>query len=140
MMEKFEKLIAMCKVGLPITQENVGEGMFVVDRGSFKLIIPSDNTEEHGDFFVQSIQGHDNFSYNIESTHVYHVLDGTGKFYVGDEEIEVQPGDIITIEPNKVFSYEGEMIMTLGMTPNFKEENEHVVKQVNYKQKVSQKK
>lgn len=30
--------------------------------------------------------------------------------------------------------------MTLGMTPNFKEENEHVVKQVNYEQKVSQKK
>lgn len=72
----------MHKVGLPITNENVGEGMFVVDRGSFKLIIPSDNTEEKGEFFVQSIQGHDNYTYNTESTHVYHVLDGNGKFIV----------------------------------------------------------
>ena len=139
-MQKFERLINMCKVKMPITSENVGEGMFLVDRGSFQLIIPSDNTDEHGDFLINSIKGHDNFSYNTESTHVYHVLDGTGKFYVDDEEVEVQPGDTITIEPNKVFSYEGEMILTLGMTPNFKEENEHIVKCVNYAPKTSSKK
>lgn len=139
-MQKFERLINMCKVKMPITQDNVGEGMFLVDRGSFQLIIPSDNTDEHGTFLINSIQGHDNFSYNTESTHVYRVLEGTGKFIVDNEEVDVQPGDIITIEPNKVFSYEGEMIMTLGMTPNFKEENEHIVKQVNYEQKGSQKK
>ena len=138
-MEKFERLIGMCKVKLPITSENVGEGMFLVDRGSFQLIIPSDNTEEHGDFLINSIQGHDNFSYNTESTHVYHVLDGSGKFIIDDEEIVVQQGDVITITPNKVFCYEGEMVMTLGMTPNFKEENEHIVKQVTYKTKSSKK-
>lgn len=139
-MDKFERLINMCKVKMPITLENVGEGMFLVDRGSFQLIIPSDNTEEHGDFLINSVQGHDNYSYNTESTHVYHVLDGTGKFIVDDKEVEVQPGDIITIEPNKVFSYEGEMILTLGMTPNFKEENEHILRQVTYEQKGSSKK
>lgn len=139
-MEKFERLINMCKVRMPITTENVGEGMFLVDRGSFQLIIPSDNKEEHGDFLVNSIQGHDNYSYNTESTHVYHVLDGSGKFIVDDEEVEVMPGDTITIAPNKVFSYEGEMIMTLGMTPNFKEENEHIVRQVTYEQKGTSKK
>ena len=138
-MEKFERLIGMCKVKLPITAENVGEGMFLVDRGTFQLIIPSDNTDEHGDFLINSIQGHDNFSYNTESTHVYHVLDGNGKFIVDDEEIIVQQGDVITITPNKVFSYEGEMVMTLGMTPNFKEENEHIVRQVTYEQKSSKK-
>lgn len=140
MEEKFEKLIAMCKVKMPITEENVGEGMFLVDRGSFQLIIPSDNTDEHGDFLVNSIQGHDNYSYNTESTHVYHVLDGTGKFIVDAEEVEVQPGDIVTIGPNKVFSYEGEMVMTLGMTPNFKEENEHIVREVTYDTKGTAKK
>lgn len=132
-MQKFERLINMCKVRMPITSENVGEGMFLVDRGSFQLIIPNENSEEHGDFLVNSIQGHDNFSYNTESTHVYHVLDGSGKFFIDDEEVEVESGDTITIAPNKVFSYEGEMVMTLGMTPNFKEENEHIIRQVTYK-------
>lgn len=131
-MEKFERLINMCKVKMPITSENVGEGMFLVDRGSFQLIIPSSNTDEQGDFLINSVQGHDNYSYNTESTHVYHVLDGIGKFIIDEEEVEVEPGDVVTIEPNKVFSYEGEMIMTLGMTPNFKEENEHIVREVTY--------
>ena len=132
MTNKFGNLIAMCKVGLPITEENVGEGMLLIDRGTFQLVIPSDNTEEHGDFFVHSIEGHDCYSYNSESTHVYHVLDGTGKFIVDDQEVEVQPGDTITIEPNKVFTYMGEMILTFEMTPNFKDENDHFVKPVNY--------
>ena len=140
MTEKFKQLIATCKVGLPLTEENVGEGMFLVDRGTFKLVIPSDNTDERGEFFVQSIEGHDCYSYNSESTHVYHVVDGTGKFIIGDEEVIVQPGDSITIEPNKVFTYMGEMILTFEMTPNFKEENEHIVRQVTYEQKGSSKK
>ena len=95
-------------------------GCFLVDRGSFQLIIPSDNTE---------------------STHTYCVLDRAGKFIIDDEEIQVEPGDTIIILPNKVFSYEGEMIMTLGMTPNFKEDNEHIVRQVvSYEQKNTSKK
>lgn len=140
MEKKFERQIALCKVGMPLTQENVGEGMFLVDRGSFQLVIPSDNTEEHGEFFVRSIQGHDCYSYNSESTHVYHVVDGAGKFIIDDQEIEVNPGDSITIEPNRVFSYEGEMILTFSMTPNFKEENDHFVRAVTYEKSSSSKK
>ena len=132
MKEKFTKLINMCKNGVALTSDNVGDGMFLVDRETFQLVIPSDNTDSHGDFFVYSIKGHDCYSYNSESTHIYHIIDGTGKFIIGDEEIEVTAGDTITIEPNKTFTYMGKMIITFEMTPNFKEENDHFVKKVDY--------
>lgn len=132
MKEKFTKLIDMCRNGITLTSDNVGDGNFLVDRGTFKLVIPSDNTEEHGDFFVYSVLGHDCYSYNSESTHIYHVIDGTGKFIIDDKEILVKPGDNVVIEPNKVFTYKGNMILTFEMTPNFKEENDHFVKKVDY--------
>ena len=132
MENKFKNLIDMCKEGVAITNENVGEEMILVDRGSFQLVIPSDNTESHGDFFVYSIDGHDCYSYNSESTHIYHIIDGTGKFIIDDRTIDVKKGDTIVIEPNKVFTYMGNMIITFEMTPNFKEENDHFVKKVDY--------
>lgn len=132
MKEKFINLINMCKNGITITNENVGEGMFLVDRGTFQLVIPSDNTDSYGNFFVYSAKGHDCYSYNSESTHIYHIIDGNGKFIIDEETIEVTSGDTIIIEPNKVFTYEGNMIIIFEMTPNFKEENDHFVKTVNY--------
>lgn len=134
MNNKFEKLIELCKCGVSLTQENVGPEMILIDRTTFQLVIPSDNTDEHGNFFVYSIKGHDCYSYNSESTHIYRIIDGNGKFIVDDKNIEVNPGDSITIEPNKVFTYEGNMILTFEMIPNFKEENDHFVKKVDYEQ------
>lgn len=132
MNNKFEKLIELSKNGVTLTQENVGEGMNLVDRDSFQLVIPSYNTDEHGYYFVNSIKGHDCYSYNSKSTHIYKIVSGTGKFIIDDNIIEVNPGDTITIEPNKVFSYEGNMIITFEMIPNFKVENDHFVKKVDY--------
>lgn len=132
MYKKFEKLINMCKEGIELTNDNIGDGMFLVDRETFQLIIPSNNTEEHGYFLVNSIKGHDCYSYNSESNHIYHVIEGTGKFVIDDETIEVKPGDIITIEPKKIFAYMGKMILILEMLPNYKEENDFFVKKVIY--------
>lgn len=132
MESKFEKLIRLCEKGILLTQENVGPGMVLVDRGSFQLVIPSDNTDEHGYFFVNSIKGHDCYSYNSKSTHIYHIINGTGKFSIDDEIIDVYPDDVITIEPNKVFTYEGNMIIEFEMLPNFQVENDHFVKDVDY--------
>ena len=132
MEEKFTNLTNLCKNGVTLTNENVGEGNILIDRGTFQLVIPSNNTESHGDFFVYSIKGHDCYSYNSESTHTYHIIDGTGKFIIDDKEIEVKEGDTIVIEPNKVFTYIGNMIISFEMTPNFKEENDHFVKKVDY--------
>ena len=132
MKDKFTKLIDMCKNGVELTKDNVGEGMFLVDRGTFQLVIPPNNTDDHGDFFVYSIKGHDCYSYNSASTHIYHIIDGTGRFIVEDKVIDVKAGDVVTIEPNKIFTYEGNMIITFEMTPNFREENDHFVKKVEY--------
>ena len=131
-MEKFEKLINMCKNGETLTSENVGEGMFLVDRGTFQLVIPSDNTDEHGDFFVYSTKGHDCYSYNSVSTHTYHVVGGEGTFIIDDQSTEVKEGDTIVIQPNRVFTYTGNMILTFSMEPNFREENDHFVSKVDY--------
>jgi len=132
MKEKFIHLINTCKNGIALTNENIGDGMFLVDRGTFQLVIPSDNTDSYGNFFVYSIKGHDCYSYNSESTHIYHIIDGMGKFIIDGETIEVRSGDEIIIEPNKVFTYFGNMIITFEMTPNFKQENDHFVKKVDY--------
>ena len=132
MANKYDRLFDMCKKGFLLTQENVGNEMILIDRETFQLIIPSDNTDEHGDFFINSIKGHDCFSYDSKSTLVYRVLDGEGEFIIEDESSFVKPGDVITIQPNTIFAYKGKMLLILEMTPNFKEENDHFVKKVDY--------
>lgn len=132
MLEKFTKLIDICKNGIPLTTNNIGEGMTLVDRGTFQLVIPSDNTDEYGEFFIHSIKGHDCYSYNSESEDIYNIIDGEGKFIIEDQVLKVHPGDTIKIEPNQVFTYIGNMIMILEMIPNFKEENDHFVSKVKF--------
>ena len=129
---KFKDLIEKCKNKTPLNDKNVGDEMTLIDRGTFQLVIPSDNTDEQGDFFVYSIKGHDCYSYNDESTHVYHIIDGVGDFIIDDEITKVGPGDTITIAPGQVFTYKGNLIMTFEMTPNFQEKNDHFVKKVDY--------
>lgn len=131
MEKKFGNLIEMCKNGITLTNENVGDGMFLVDRGTFQLIIPSDNKDDHGYFFINSIKGHDSYSYN-EGTLIYHILDGDGKFIIEDNIVPVKRGDVITIEPNKVFTYMGRMLLILEMLPNFNEKTDHFVRYVDY--------
>ena len=131
-MGKYDKLIDMCKNGVLLTQENVGDEMIFVDRKTFQLIIPKEgNTDEYGDFFINSIKGHDCYSYN-EGTLVYHILSGEGKFIIEDDVVMVKSGDVITIDPNKVFTYMGKMLLILEMTPNFNEKTDHFVRYVDY--------
>ncbi len=134
-MAKFDKLIDLLHCGEQLNQENVGEEMIFVDRGSCQLIIPKDNTPEHGIFFINSIQGHDCYSYNSVSTHTYHVLEGTGRFVIDNNIVDVIEGDTVVIQPNSVFAYMGTMLLTLEMTPNFVEENDHFVCDIDYTKK-----
>ena len=130
---KFEELIKRYKKGEIFTAEDIGEDFIFINKDGFDLVIPKDNKDEHGYFLVNSIQGHDSYSYNSVSTHIYHVLEGEGTFIVEDKQIPVKKGDSITIDPGKVFYYSGIMLMTFEMLPNFKEENNHIVKSVSYK-------
>lgn len=129
---KFERLIELYNKGETFSNENIGENMILVNRDGFDLIIPKDNKDEHGYFLVNSTQGHDCYSYNSESTHIYHILDGEGYFIINDQRFEVKAGDSIKIDPNQVFYYCGKMLMSFEMTPNFKDENDHIVKAVTY--------
>lgn len=130
---KFEELIKRYKKGENFTAENVGEDFILINKDGFDLVIPKDNQDEHGYFLVNSIQGHDCYSYNSVSTHIYHILEGEGLFIIEEEQIPVKKGDSITIDPGKVFYYSGTMLMMFEMLPNFKPENDHMVKRVSYK-------
>ncbi|MBO5349703.1 MAG: hypothetical protein J6A89_07815 [Clostridia bacterium] len=133
-MEKtiFKKLIDLYKKEKKFTKQDVEENMILVNRDGFDLIIPKDNKEEHGCFLVNSVKGHDCYSYNSVSVHIYNILEGEGEFIINDKSIIVKKGDKITIQPNEIFYYSGEMLMMFEMFPNFKEENNHVVKKVTY--------
>lgn len=128
----FEDLINIYNEGKEITTENVGTNRILINKEGFDLIISKDNTDEHGYFLVNSIYGHDCYSYNSESTHIYSVVEGEGEFIVDDTVISVKKGDVITIKPNQVFYYSGKMLLKMEMLPNFKEENDHLVRLVSY--------
>lgn len=128
----FARLIFLSRKGIEINEQNVGDDMIYIDRGSFTLIIPKNgNTDQHGDFFVLSKDGHDCVSLNKESTHIYHILSGSGTFEVAGEVIEVSADEgknEVVIPPNTPFTYFGNMMMTFTMEPNFKPENDVVIK------------
>lgn len=132
-MEKFKDLIELYYKGECYTQNNVGKNRILVNREGCNLIIPNDNEEKCGVYLVESIQGHDCYSYNTISTHIYNIIDGEGEFVIGDEIVVVKKGSNVKIEPNKTFYYKGKMLMLLTMTPDFKEENNHIVREVAYK-------
>ncbi len=129
--EKRAKIVDLY-FGEGITPSSLGDEMIYVQREGFNLIISKDNTDEVGYFFVESINGHDSYSYNSESSHTYRVLDGEGVFDVGGELTSVRSGDFITIGPWVTFYYSGTMLLEFEMKPNFKEENDHVVRRVTY--------
>ncbi|MFA6549960.1 MAG: hypothetical protein WCT36_01225 [Candidatus Gracilibacteria bacterium] len=46
----------------------------------------------------------------VKASHrIYFVIDGSGKFVVGDEENQVEKNDVIVIEPMTKYEYEGKM-------------------------------
>jgi mannose-6-phosphate isomerase-like protein (cupin superfamily) len=77
-----------------------------------------------GVVYVSTETGHNQEFYDQQSTFTYIVLEGKGKFYLDDEEVEANPGDIISIEPNTRIYYKGKLRMILLTTPAWKPENE----------------
>ena len=132
---KYNDLIKECKKGR-ITKEKLvemGKDMFFDDNGAFQLMIPNvGNTPERGEFFINAIKGHYCYSHSTASTHTYHVLEGTGVFIIDGEENPVKPGDTITIEPPKEFTYMGRMLLVEVMEPNFVQGNEIEGEKVDY--------
>ena len=131
-MEKFKDLIELYYKGKKYTQDNVSDKRILVHKEGCNLIIPKDNKEEHGIYLEESINGHDCYSYNTISKHIYHVIEGEGEFVVDNKIIPVKKGRTIVIEPNQIFYYKGKMLLFLEMLPDFKEENNYIVEHVFY--------
>ncbi len=68
-------------------------------------------------------KGHDKYCTNKESTHIYYVLDGKGKFKINNELFNVEKGDLIEIPKNTEFIFIGKMKLLLIMTPPFLADN-----------------
>lgn len=64
-------------------------------------------------------KGHDKYCTNTRSSHIYYVLEGTGKFKINDEIYEVKKDDCIEIPANTKFVFAGKMKLLLIMNPAF---------------------
>lgn len=61
----------------------------------------------------------------IDTTRTYFVVEGTGRFTLGDETSEVQKGDLFVIPPGSEYEYEGNMqLFEVNISPDnsFKDE------------------
>lgn len=82
------------------------------------------NVNDCGIVLVSTEEGHNEEFSNLKSTVVYVVLEGSGAFFLDDEEVKVEKGDMISIEPNTRIYYKGKLKMILITNPAWKQENE----------------
>lgn len=88
-------------------------------------------TERLGLYIEISHKGLDKYVYDKESTHIYYVLEGNGKFSINNEVFDVKQGDVIEAPAKVEFTYTGKMKLILVMTPDFKAENDVDTKKEN---------
>jgi mannose-6-phosphate isomerase-like protein (cupin superfamily) len=68
--------------------------------------------------------GHNQEFYNTKSTFTYIILEGSGSFFLNDEEVKVSIGDILSILPNTRIYFKGKLKMILLASPKWQEQNE----------------
>lgn len=73
-------------------------------------------------------KGHFQEFYNVKSSFVYYIYEGSGTFVLNGEAVEVKATDLIVIPPKTRIHYFGTMKMVLTVCPAFKEENERHVR------------
>ena len=65
------------------------------------------------------IKGEQKFGKDTQSDMAYYVLDGSGKFYIGDEVFEVSKGDLVVIPKNTFYKDEGKLTLLALAVPRF---------------------
>lgn len=68
--------------------------------------------------------GHNQEFYHKTSDFNYFVIEGSGVFYIDEEEIQVEKHDVITIHAGSRIYYKGDMEMLLITTPEWNEVDE----------------
>lgn len=61
---------------------------------------------------------------NEKSDRIYLVLEGSGKFIINEEEIEVEKTDVIIVPKNTFYDYNGKMKLFLVHSPAYDEKFE----------------
>jgi mannose-6-phosphate isomerase-like protein (cupin superfamily) len=84
-------------------------------------------------------KGHFEEFYQDVSTFTYYIISGKGTFYLDDEPITAEAGDIIAIPPKTHIHYFGKMQMLLIVSPAFNETTEHHVRFINEDEAPNQK-
>lgn len=82
------------------------------------------NISNCGFVLVETEDGHNQEFYNTQSSFNYVVLEGAGTFFVDDESVSVQKGDLISIKPNTRIYYKGKLKMLLITNPPWRAEDE----------------
>ncbi len=78
------------------------------------------NTEDISITIEDCFKGHDKYHTNIHSNKIYYVVEGKGKFKIGEETFEVKKDDLIEIPKNTEFVFAGKMKLLLIMLPAFR--------------------
>ncbi len=78
------------------------------------------NNKEISISFEDCFKGHDKYHTNINSSKIYYILDGKGKFKINNEIFDVKKDDLVEIPPNTEFVFAGKMKLLLIMSPAFR--------------------
>lgn len=73
-------------------------------------------------------KGHFQEFYDVESTYIYYIYEGSGTFVLKDERVQAEATDLIVVPPETRVHYFGAMRMVLTGSPAFKAENERHVR------------
>ena len=93
------------------------------DKFGIRLNILPD-FEDCGIVLVETEVGHNQEFYDKKSSFNYFILEGSGVFFLDDEEVSVAKGDLLSIQPNVRIYYKGKLKMILVISPAWKPENE----------------
>ena len=105
---------------MKITREQASQ----IEKHGINLWVYPTSRQEVGVVYVEVEKGHFQEFYDKESTFIYYIIEGEGKFFINGEEVPVKASDIVVIPPLTKIYYLGKMKMTLTTTPAWKAENE----------------
>lgn len=69
--------------------------------------------------YIDMLDGHEFYQKEVESIHLYYILEGSGKANINGGIYELKTGDTIEIPINTEFAFKGKMKMIEIMNPPF---------------------
>ena len=90
-----------------------------------------DAINEDVSFVIETVEeGHFEEFIHDKSTFTYIFLEGSGIFYINDEEIPVKKGDVLSIEPGTRIYYKGHLKQVLITTPAYDSNYERHIRDI----------